>query len=466
MVKRHTDELASQAQPPPEEVHTIMQETRLDFGPYEVIEKIGMGGMGVVYKAIDTRLERLVAIKCLSPHLNTDDGVRQRFMTEARAVSQLDHPNICVIYDIGETAEKQLYFTMPFYEGETLARKIKRGSLLAEAIIPIVIQIAKGLMAAHNKAILHRDIKPANILLPMTGGLKILDFGVAKISDVENTSIGEVLGTVAYMSPEQLKGEVVDTRADIWSLGILLFEMFAGRRPFKGKQTHEMMYSILNDELADLTSIINDAPDLLNHIVQRSLSRDIRARYTSIADMLGDLEALQARWHDVGTVVLKQGLGATDSGQSESAVSQWDKSKLNTLSRELTKHLGPMASIIVKQQARETNSMKVLCQKLSENLPNDEMRKQFLNATRFHAAAEDDKPSGISSVSHEGGFSEETLEELAGELTFFIGPIAGKLVKRVSKSSPDLKTLYEKLADYLEESEKEKFLMKKRTADS
>jgi len=200
---------------------------------YKILEKIGSGGMGIVYKAQDLRLDRTVALKFLPPHLTTSDDEKQRFIHEAKAASSLDHNNICNIYEIDETEDGQLFISMAYYEGETLDHKIKEKPLPIDEATDIAIQIAQGLAKAHEKDIVHRDIKPANIMLTSEGIVKILDFGLVKLStQTKLTKESTTLGTVSYMSPEQAKGEEVDYRTDIWSSGVILYEMLTGQLPF------------------------------------------------------------------------------------------------------------------------------------------------------------------------------------------------------------------------------------------
>ena len=197
---------------------TIAPGSRL--GQYEIVSLIGGGGMGLVYKAQDTRLKRLVALKLLPPELTRDATAKQRFLQEAQAASALDHPNICTIHEINETPDGQLYLVMAYYEGETLKEKVERGPLPLDEAVDIAIQVGQGLADAHTAGVVHRDIKPANVMLPKGAPVKIVDFGLAKLAwQVGLTQTGKALGTVAYMSPEQLRGQEVDHRADLWSLG-------------------------------------------------------------------------------------------------------------------------------------------------------------------------------------------------------------------------------------------------------
>ena len=187
---------------------------------YRVLEKLGGGGMGVVYKALDTKLNRTVALKFLPPELTRDDEARQRFVQEAPAASALDHPNICTVYDIDSTADGQLFIAMAFYDGETLKKRIERGPLRVEEALDVAIQIAQGLKRAHEARIVHRDIKPANLMITKDGLIKIVDFGIAKLMGQTGlTRTGTTLGTVAYMSPEQVSIAEADQRPDVWALG-------------------------------------------------------------------------------------------------------------------------------------------------------------------------------------------------------------------------------------------------------
>jgi len=216
---------------------------------YKILEELGEGGMGVVYKAEDTKLGRTVALKFLPPELTRDVGARRRFEQEARAASALDHPNICTIFEIDETDDGRLFITMAYCSGGTVKAKIEHGQMQLEEALDIAIGAARGLSRAHQKGIVHRDIKPANLLLTEDGETKVVDFGIAKLAgQTKLTKTGTTLGTTSYMSPEQVQGKEVDHRTDIWSLGIVLYEMTTGRQPFRGDYDQAVMYSIIHDE--------------------------------------------------------------------------------------------------------------------------------------------------------------------------------------------------------------------------
>ena len=261
---------------------------------YRVLEYIGGGGMGVVYKAEDLRLARTVALKFLPPELTRDPEAKARFLQEARSASGLDHPNICTIHEVGETDDGRLYLAMPSYDGETLRRRIERGPLPIEEAIDIAEQIARGLAKAHRGGIVHRDVKPANIMVTADGVVKILDFGLAKlVGAAAITRTGSSVGTPAYMSPEQGRGEDVDHRTDLWSFGVVLYEMVAGRRPFRGEHDQAVLYGILNETPKPLGEVRPEAPPELERIVDGLLAKDPGDRYPTAEGPLGDLRALR-----------------------------------------------------------------------------------------------------------------------------------------------------------------------------
>lgn len=291
--------LSSEVQPDPSLTKTIETPARIPSkdtlitGKYRIVEEIGRGGMGVVYKAEDIKLQRPVALKFLPHQWVSDSGARERFIQEARAASALDHPNICNIYEIGEAEDCQMYIAMAFYEGESLREKIKRGPLPAEEALGIVIQAATGMAKAHHKGIVHRDIKPANMLVTADGVVKIVDFGLAKLAgQVKLTREGTTVGTVAYMSPEQAKGETVDQRTDIWSLGVVLYEMLSEVLPFKGDYEQTLIHSILNHEPERLAKLRKDLPTGLENIIFKALSKKPSDRYQSMDELLVDLQAV------------------------------------------------------------------------------------------------------------------------------------------------------------------------------
>jgi len=257
---------------------------------YRILERLGGGGMGVVYKAQDLKLDRTVALKFLPPNLTHDPDAKQRFVHEAKAASALQHNNICVIHDIDETADGQLFICMEFYDGETLKKKIERGPLKTDDAIEITSQVAQGLAKAHEHGIVHRDIKPANIFITSDGSARILDFGLAKLEGrTMVTKEGATMGTVAYMSPEQVRAERVDLRTDLWSLGVVFYEMLTGQLPFRGDYDNAVFYGITSADPEPLTGLRTGIPTEIERIVLKLLSKDPKERNQRADELLADL---------------------------------------------------------------------------------------------------------------------------------------------------------------------------------
>ena len=285
-------------------------ETGKCFAHYEVVEQIGEGGMGEVYLARDKKLDRNVAIKILNEEISQDEANLQRFVSEAKAASALNHPNILTIYEFGE-AEEARFIVSEYIEGKTLREIIRASSLRLLEILDISIQITGALSAAHQAHLVHRDIKPENIMVRPDGYVKVLDFGLAKLVEQKNKSIlsseeptvrqnltakGVILGTVNYMSPEQAKGERVDERADIFSLGVLIYEMLAGKLPFEGGNAIETFGSILNKEAVPLSRETPEVPHEIERIINKALRKDREERYQTAKDLLIDLKDIR---HDL-----------------------------------------------------------------------------------------------------------------------------------------------------------------------
>jgi tetratricopeptide (TPR) repeat protein len=262
---------------------------------YEVVARIGGGGMGVVYKAIDTKLGRAVALKFLPPQWSHDEGAQQRFLREAQAASATNHRNICIIHDIGHTSDGQLFIVMAYYEGQTLKEKLEAGALPLTEALDIATEVAEGLAKAHAQGVVHRDVKPGNLMIT-DDGVKVLDFGLAKFADsLQLTMPGSTVGTVAYMSPEQARGEDADVRSDVWALGVVLYEMLAGRVPFAGAYAEAIFHAIKNEPVPPLNRADREVPLAVQTLVARALEKDPERRYQSARELARDLRMLQGR---------------------------------------------------------------------------------------------------------------------------------------------------------------------------
>ncbi|MFC2161816.1 protein kinase [Acidobacteriota bacterium] len=263
-------------------------------GRYQIIEELGRGGMGVVYKADDTKLKRTVALKFLPPELTHIPEVKERFMREAQAAASLDHPNICTVHEFDE-AEEKTYISMAYIEGQNLRKKVETDPLEIEEALGIAIQVAEGLQVAHKKGVIHRDIKSANIMLDERDQAKIMDFGLArKTGGTLLTKEGTAMGTIAYMSPEQAQGEEVDQRTDIWSFGVVLYEMLTGQLPFKGEHDQGVVHSILNTKPKPITELCPDIPVSIGQVVDKALEKNPDKRYQQVDELLDVLKSISA----------------------------------------------------------------------------------------------------------------------------------------------------------------------------
>jgi serine/threonine protein kinase len=261
-------------------------------GHYRLLERIGGGGMGVVYRARDSRSDGIVALKLMQQRFTEDTTAVKRFQLEASLIAKLDHPNVCTVNEVGET-DGRLYFSMPLYEGATLRQRITPGPLPVEDVLDIATQVARGLARAHADGIVHRDIKPSNVFLCADGRVKLLDFGIAKLAGLTLTnSLAGPLGTIGYMSPEQLRGDPVDHRTDIWSLGVVLYEMLAGHRPFRGA-AGVVVNAIVHGDPEPLIRLRPDIPDSVSRVANSALLKLPDARCASAEEFAGALLAAQ-----------------------------------------------------------------------------------------------------------------------------------------------------------------------------
>ncbi|MEO8682595.1 MAG: serine/threonine-protein kinase, partial [Vicinamibacterales bacterium] len=280
-----------------------------ELGAYRLLTLLGKGGMGEVYLALDTRLERKVAIKFLSASSRDDERAAKRLLREAQAAATLDHPNICAIYEIGEQ-DGRSFIVMQYIDGETLADILKRKRLDVQEVLGAAVQIADALADAHAHHMIHRDIKPANIIIDSRGQAKVLDFGLAKRlpaptrddDDAATVSVlstpGIVVGTMPYMSPEQVRGETLDAGTDIFSFGVMLYEALTGQQPFSRRSTPEILSAILTHDPPPLSAIAPDTPPALQRIVERCLVKDRARRYQTAAEVRDDLRVLQGSLRD------------------------------------------------------------------------------------------------------------------------------------------------------------------------
>jgi len=353
---------------------------------YKILEKLGEGGMGEVFKAQDTKLDRFVALKFLPSQLTASDDDKARFIQEAKAASAMNHPNICTIYSI-EEFEDQLFIAMEFVEGKTL--KDKKESLSAKQKLEIGVQVAEGLAAAHSKGIVHRDIKPENIMIREDGIAQIMDFGLAKLYSDKNasrlTKVGTTMGTLGYMSPEQIQGLDVDHRTDIFSLGVVLYELFAGESPFKGMHETAIMYEIVNVEAPPLSTVKEGIDIELDEIILECLEKDKDERYQSAKELAKDLKKIKkssshrkSRVYNVNTDALKTSTGSASVSMPSGSVTLEVLNKKFDLSKIFGSKLIPWIAALVFLVAaallffnEKRNSISLQTARFSIDLPED-----------------------------------------------------------------------------------------------
>ncbi len=275
---------------------------------YRILDKLGEGGMGIVYKAQDTKLDRIVALKFLPEHLTENDAERARLMQEAKAAATLNHPNVCTIYRIDEFEGKH-FIEMEYVDGETLRHKIPLQS--TSDVLKFAIQVGEALQEAHAKGIVHRDVKAENIMVNAKNQIKVMDFGLAKLKgSLKLTKTSSTIGTLAYMAPEQIQGGEVDARSDIFSFGIVLFEMLTGKTPFRGEHEAAIMYSIVNEEPDSILKFKSDSSPEIDRIIQRSLEKDPEDRYQHVDDMVSELRRVQKQSTRVIRAIAGDGMAA------------------------------------------------------------------------------------------------------------------------------------------------------------
>lgn len=417
------------------------------IGRYRVEAVLGGGSMGVIYRAHDPVIGRTVAIKLIRADLLEGEERQEflaRFRREAQAAGRCAHPNIVTVHDFALEAGNP-YLAMEFVEGESLAAVLRRnGRLAPEVAVGVAVQVLDALAAAHAAGIIHRDVKPANILVQPDGRVKMTDFGIARLDSTSLTQSGAVLGTPSHMSPEQCRGEEVTARSDLFSAGVVLFEMLSGTRPFPGRSLIEIAAKLIDPAPAALSPALDGMAAPLVAVLRRALAKPPEARFAAAGEMAQALRAALAG-------PLPACLGAGPAGPAESGGEVMsrtlDPTALTTIERHLASHVGPIARHLVREAAREARSLDALCETLGQSIPGAAERDAFITLVLRDGATRPGDGGGLP-----GSFSAETLERVRRDLARVVGPIAHLLTQRAARQATSEADLRERLATHIEDA--------------
>lgn len=468
------------------------------LGKYEILDLLGVGGMGTVYRARDMVLERIVAVKLLHQEHQALPGSGHggtRFLNEARAVARLNHPTIVSVYDFSDTDPAGAFFAMEYVDGCTIEDYVGAWTDARLAhVLHLMRQLLDGLAYAHAQGVVHRDIKPSNLLVTQDSRLKITDFGIAKIGSLKQTMTGMMIGTPAYMAPERYISGDIDQRCDVYSAGVVLFELLTGRRPFNGALT-QVMYQICHVVPSPVSSVEPSIPSVLDPVLAKALAKDPDARFQTAGEFAAALavvrEALElgtqpgatgsvATPASTGHAVPSPGAGALDTLQMSNLIQPreasavtpdpaeadaaaplgWSSVQLAEIERQLTPIVGPMARIVVKRAAALTRDRGRLCEDLAGQLRTDEERRRFLHGMSLVARNEDAMiPAQSPPTPFPSAIAPATLDRATQVLMRYIGPIGAVLVKRTAPTALDESDLYARLAQRITDvQERARFL--------
>ncbi|MDB5807236.1 MAG: putative serine/threonine protein kinase [Betaproteobacteria bacterium] len=434
------------------------------LGKYKITGILGRGAMGVVYKGWDPGIARHVALKAIRKDLMDQEGAEQavaRFRNEAMAAGRLNHPSIVAVYDYGEDGPTA-FIAMEYAEGQGLREYLRaRGAIKLSDIAEMMGQLLGALDYAHQRGVVHRDIKPANIIITVDNKLKVTDFGIARLDTTSLTQTGMIVGTPSYMAPEQYTGVGVDNRADLFSSGVMLYEMITGVKPFSG--TNEVIaYQICHAPHVVPSQLDPTLPAALDEVINRALAKKKEERYATAAEFLRGLNAAISG-DDEATVVATAARQAPLIGETTSMPRGWSPDALHALEEALTIHIGPVARTIVKRAAAKSLDAAALIEILVNTLDGFEERQQF--GRRARLILDQTQPESASNTADAAtimaarGLPQADLDLAAARLTPYLGPIAKVLVKKTGAKVRDLAGLYAELAGHLtDEHEKASFL--------
>ena len=403
--------------------------------------------MGVIYRAHDPAIDRPVAIKLVRADLMGEDDRAEyveRFQREAKAAGRCTHPNIVAVFDFA-LHEQNPYLVMELVDGITLGQLIKeRGRVAPDDAMGIVGQVLDGLAAAHAQGIVHRDIKPANIMVTRDGRVKVADFGISRLDSTGSTQAGAIIGTPSYMAPEQCRGDPVDARTDVFSTGVVLFELLSGRRPFPGTTPHEIWYKLLNQEPQDLATLCPGLPSELMETIGRSLAKAPDARFGGAAEMATALRS------STGTRVGAPGSENTIVMREPARSAMFDRALTDTLIKCLTPHVGPIAQRLVQSAVATGSDLDSVYAKLADSIAAPEDRARFL-VEASGAGRGTGAPPAASSASLASALPKEAQERVTRALAAYLGPLATVLVRRQVAGCRDAAELARRVAGHIEQ---------------
>jgi len=445
------------------------------IGKYTISAVLGRGSMGTVYKGFDPHIQRQVAIKTIHRELLGDssavDSMAARFRNEAKAVGRIAHPGVVAIYDFGEDGDVT-FIAMEFVDGRTLDEILAVPQMLSEAnVLAVMDQLLESLSVAHAQGVWHRDIKPANLIVTKAGQVKLTDFGIARLEDANLTQVSSMIGTPAYMAPEQFTGQGIDHRADLFACGVLLYRMLTGRRAFTGA-SEQVMYKILNEEPPPPSTVTNGLrPVAFDAIVARAMSKKPADRYPDALAMRAALQAISRTptTHAKATVILpmptKLGEGpaaappsvvsASVAGQSSVqanvqnatsatsatalGITHWDPAELSRIERALASHVGPMARVMVREAARHCSDVTTLATEVARHIPEDAKRHRFIETARGGSHVTPVPSPTASGVVRANAAADPLTDDFKAQalqiVTRKMGPIARVVVKRAADGS-------------------------------
>ncbi|MGB7542760.1 MAG: serine/threonine-protein kinase [Burkholderiales bacterium] len=439
------------------------------LGKYKVIEVLGKGAMGVVYKGFDPLIERYVALKTVRKDLVDRDLAAQivaRFKNEAQAAGRLTHPGVVAVYEYGED-KRTAYIAMEFVQGRGLRDFLARHERFGlQEIMSIMSQLLEALDYAHQHGVVHRDIKPANIIMMADGRLKVADFGIARIDRSSLTAVGSVMGTPSYMSPEQYAGLPVDGRSDIFSTGVVLYELLTGTKPFEGA-TETIAYKICHEQHRNPSEINpQGVPPVFDAILARALAKKAEQRFSTArefaATLLSAYEKRGSATLAVEATVLNTRLPqAPERPDTTFPPPGWETGDLRAVEELLAPHVGPMAKVLVKKAAKATTDARQLVDLLAENISDGQKKQVFVvsalgkvpRTAGSAATAERGVPGPAIANLSQQPIDPGEIEKAAGRLARYLGPIAKVVAKRAASQTNDLKTLYLRLAENLSDPE-------------